>query len=89
MNERYVDTLVETDVRMAPLVEAIERRAEEFGEEWLVIITSDHGGHRNPDGTGSHNHVWLQDEVCPSRFLSVYLPISYDSSCSMMLGRSH
>lgn len=55
-NADYLAAIEETGKRVVRLVEAVRKRsAEHPDEDWLVIITSDHGGHGN--GHNSHRHV--------------------------------
>jgi len=55
-NADYLAAIEETGKRVVRLVEGVRKRsAEHPDEDWLVIVTSDHGGHGN--GHNSHRHV--------------------------------
>lgn len=50
-NYRYVAGITNADRFAYELIEHIESRPEYKDEEWLYIITSDHGGHGRGHGT--------------------------------------
>lgn len=41
----YLRAIQDADVRVGKIVAAIEKRVKDNNEDWLVILTSDHGGH--------------------------------------------
>lgn len=50
-NPKYVLSLVNADRYACELIRHIKERAQYENEDWLIIITSDHGGHLNMHGT--------------------------------------
>lgn len=50
-NPKYVLSLVSADRYAAELIEHIKVRKEYADEDWLIIITSDHGGHGRGHGS--------------------------------------
>lgn len=48
------------DALLGSVVAAVEAAAIRRGEEWLVLITADHGGHNSTSGVG-----WVSDEAVP------------------------
>ncbi|MGN0523755.1 MAG: alkaline phosphatase family protein [Eubacterium sp.] len=50
-NYKYVSALVSADRYAQELIDYIEGRKEYENEDWLIIITSDHGGHGKRHGT--------------------------------------
>ena len=51
----YIVAIEMADARVGRIVEAVRHRSTYDKEEWLVIVSSDHGGHGN--GHNSHRHV--------------------------------
>lgn len=45
-NDGYLAAFSEVDRLIKPLLETVKSRAQKKSEEWLVILTSDHGGHK-------------------------------------------
>lgn len=43
-NARYIRMIEETDARVGRLLEAVADRERILGEDWLVLVTTDHGG---------------------------------------------
>ena len=66
-NRAYMEAITSADTLVGKLIQSVERRVSAFHEEWLVILTSDHGGHKNIDEEdgGSHNNWLYQDEIVP------------------------
>jgi hypothetical protein len=64
-NPGYLRSISNVDAYVGRILEAIQQRVETTNEVWLVIITSDHGGHMNADGTGGHDQVRFDDEAVP------------------------
>lgn len=61
-NQEYSQAIARADELVGRMVAATENT----GEQWLYIITSDHGGHKDVFGRGgSHNHMHYHDEVVP------------------------
>lgn len=51
--EKYVGQIEKIDSHIKRVLEAIESRTTYNDEEWLVVITSDHGGDESVEGHGS------------------------------------
>lgn len=49
-NPRYIKAVTECDKNAFKIIKAIENRAAFNDEDWLIIISSDHGGHRRTHG---------------------------------------
>jgi hypothetical protein len=64
-NPGYLSAITRADNQIGQLVQAIQTRLKKSNDVWLVIITSDHGGHVNPDRSGGHGNVANDDEVVP------------------------
>jgi hypothetical protein len=64
-NPGYMRSISNVDTYVGQVLAAIQERIETTNEVWLVIITSDHGGHTNADGTGGHDQVRFDDEAVP------------------------
>ncbi|MCH2169919.1 alkaline phosphatase family protein [Myxococcota bacterium] len=43
-NHAYMEAITRVDARIAELIGIVESRVQKHGEQWLVIVTSDHGG---------------------------------------------
>lgn len=52
-NPKYKTAILETDRYAKGLIEAIKSRPEYEKEDWLILLTSDHGGHDTGHGTQS------------------------------------
>ncbi|MCL2106923.1 MAG: hypothetical protein FWH26_07720 [Oscillospiraceae bacterium] len=46
-NRRYMEAMEQAEKSAALLIEAAQARMEEFGEDWMIVIASDHGGFIN------------------------------------------
>ncbi len=64
-NPAYLAAIAAADVLVARLVAEVERGVRERGEEWLVLVTADHGGHRRLLGGGAHDSVPGEDDAVP------------------------
>lgn len=64
-NPGYMSAISRVDKDVGALIQAIQRRVSLYNEAWLVVMTSDHGGHLNSDGSGSHHKQPWDDEVVP------------------------
>lgn len=40
----YISAIEQVDAALAPLLQAVRRREQQCGEDWLVLVTTDHGG---------------------------------------------
>ena len=63
-NSRYLKSISETDALIGKVVAAAKESAKNKNEEWLVIVTSDHGGHRL-FAWGMHGARDDEDEAIP------------------------
>ncbi|MEK6627027.1 MAG: alkaline phosphatase family protein [Bdellovibrionota bacterium] len=63
-NDNYLQAITDTDTQIGHLLNAIRLRAPLHNEEWLVLLTSDHGGHRIALW-GDHGDTLFEDEVVP------------------------
>lgn len=50
-NPKYISAMINADRYAAELIDRITRRDEYKDEDWLIILTSDHGGHGRRHGT--------------------------------------
>lgn len=64
-NPGYMSAISNIDRMVGTVLKALERRVTTQKEAWLIIVTSDHGGHSKPTGGGSHNDVYWHDEIVP------------------------
>ncbi|MEK6579316.1 MAG: alkaline phosphatase family protein [Bdellovibrionota bacterium] len=63
-NHAYISAIANADILVGNLINAVKVAISQRGEEWLVIVTSDHGGHRILFW-GDHGDVVDEDEVIP------------------------
>jgi len=62
----YRDAIRRADVLVGGLLDAIGERVESGDETWLVVLTSDHGGHDVVFGLwGAHDDERIRDEAIP------------------------
>lgn len=67
-NGEYSDTYVrKTDEQVARIWEAVQYREKHFDEEWMVILTTDHGrgesGHSHGGQSARERSVWISTNV--------------------------
>jgi predicted AlkP superfamily pyrophosphatase or phosphodiesterase len=55
-NQAYLDAITISDAYLSEIMMNIEQRETMFNEEWLVVISTDHGG----EGTGHGNQYSLE-----------------------------
>jgi hypothetical protein len=60
-NPDYLNAISNVDDYIADLIKAMQQTQD----IWLIVITSDHGGHINEEGSGSHGNMPLDDEAVP------------------------
>ena len=60
-NSQYLATLSRLDGYIGTLMDAVNRRRNELGEDWLVIFCSDHGG----TSAGTHGGLSLNELKVP------------------------
>jgi predicted AlkP superfamily pyrophosphatase or phosphodiesterase len=64
-NSKYLRAIEAADSQLGQLLQAIELRIKSHSsEEWLIVLTSDHGGHDTFYG-GGHSETENEDEVIP------------------------
>lgn len=69
----YLNEIQSADTRVGKLLKTIEKRVAHNGEDWLVILTSDHGGHNQSKWltwlpfvkNGTHGTLLGKDEIVP------------------------
>jgi predicted AlkP superfamily pyrophosphatase or phosphodiesterase len=54
-NQPYLDAITLSDTYLAEIMNVIKQREASFNEEWLVVLSTDHGG----EGTGHGNQYEL------------------------------
>lgn len=54
-NAGYLRAITEVDARIGSILARIRERARSRAESWLIVVTSDHGGHTTPEGGGNHS----------------------------------
>lgn len=54
-NQPYLDAITLSDTYLAEIMEVVKQREAAFNEQWLVVISTDHGG----EGTGHGNQYDL------------------------------
>jgi hypothetical protein len=64
-SSRYREALRAADAQVGRLVAELDRGVDERCEAWLVIVTSDHGGHRRLLFGGSHERRAGPDDAIP------------------------
>lgn len=60
----YLTAMTVVDRQIAPLLTEVRKRAHENSEGWLVVLTSDHGGH-NIFRWGLHDVIDGEDDAVP------------------------
>jgi len=63
---QYIAAIEEVDVRLGPILEAVYTRESQNGEDWLVVVSTDHGG--KIDGT----HGFHENDPDVTRVFSIY-----------------
>ncbi|OQW52788.1 MAG: hypothetical protein A4S09_08050 [Proteobacteria bacterium SG_bin7] len=63
-NKKYLNVITETDTLIGRVIRALKSRVRYQNEEWLVITTADHGGHRIILW-GDHGRFANQDNAIP------------------------
>lgn len=56
----YNNSIVKADTRLGSIMDAIELREQTLNEDWLIIVTTDHG--RSPNGGYSHGDQTLSEK---------------------------
>jgi hypothetical protein len=63
-NNSYFNAIAATDNLIGPLISAVYDSVRRGHEEWMIIVTADHGGHR-AFFWGDHGAIYDEDEVVP------------------------
>lgn len=60
-NNHYVNSVRNADVYLYDLIEAVNAREAQYNEEWLILVTADHGGNKNGHGKQIYEHrtIWI------------------------------
>lgn len=76
-NAHYVNSVRNADVYLYQIIEEIDRREAEENEEWLIVVTTDHGGSGNDHGKQVYEHrtTWV---ACNKRIPAEYFGSGYD-----------
>ncbi len=60
---QYVDAIKKADVQIGRVWDAIKQREDKFNEDWLIVLTTDHGREDNGYGHGGQSDrersVWI------------------------------
>lgn len=58
---QYVNSIKNADAYTYQLIQLVEQREKEYNEEWLIIVTADHGGNKNGHGLQilEHRTIWI------------------------------
>ena len=61
-NRNYIDAIAQSDRYLGTLMQVVADRERRLGEEWMLVITTDHGGsnehHENQDENKETRYVW-------------------------------
>ena len=71
-NPHYVNCIRNADAYLYTILKAVEQREEDYNEDWLVIVTADHGGSGRGHGLQIYEHrtIWVASNksIDPSYF---------------------
>lgn len=73
---QYVNSIKNSDAYTYQLIKLVQQREIEYNEEWLIIVTADHGGSQNGHGKQilEHRTIWI---ACNQK-LDEYFGLNYD-----------
>lgn len=76
-NAHYVNSVRNADVYLYQIIKEIDRREAEENEEWLIVVTTDHGGSGNDHGKQVYEHrtTWV---ACNKQIPAEYFGSGYD-----------
>ena len=76
-NPHYVNSVHNADLYLNDLLNEIDRREQQYNEEWLVIVAADHGGSETGHGMQilEHRTIWM---ACNMPVDEKYYGINYD-----------
>lgn len=78
-NTGYHQAIIDVDAKLEKVMLEVSKRVIGFDESWLIVLTSDHGGHQT-----SHDRGLFDDEVIP------FIVAIYDNHfCSTRLNVGH
>ena len=79
----YTRAITEVDGRIGSVIASIEERVRSSGERWLILVTSDHGGHTTSSGKGNHSRqpedqriLFIVSGVPPLSLAPLRLPVT-------------
>ncbi len=75
------------DRQIGRIWEAVKYREKNFGEEWMIVVTTDHGRNENGKGHGGQTErertTWISTNVVPNGYFSRHQPAIVDISPSV------
>ena len=76
-NGYYVNCVRNADLYLYQIIEEIDRREAEENEEWLIVVTTDHGGSGRDHGKQVYEHrtTWV---ACNKQIPAEYFGNGYD-----------
>ena len=76
-NAHYVNSVRNADIYLYQIIEEIDRREAEENEEWLIVVTTDHGGSGKDHGKQVYEHrtTWV---ACNKQIPAEYFGSGYD-----------
>ena len=75
------------DKQVARIWEAVKYREKQYGEEWMVVVTTDHGRRASDGGHGLQSErersIWISTNVKPNTYFEQGLPAITDIAVSI------
>lgn len=87
-NQAYLDTIKTTDGHVGTVLAALNSRPNIANEEWLILVSSDHGGGGGP-GPGFDNQHGPDTEEDRTMFLFAYGPTADPAKMPSGAQRAH
>lgn len=58
---QYVNSIKNADAYVYQLIQIVKQRETDYNEDWLIIVTADHGGSKNGHGEQilEHRTIWI------------------------------
>lgn len=75
----FDEYLVKADKQVERVWKAVQQRQKETGEEWMIVVTSDHG-RTSPDGYGHggqserERSIWISTNLKPNKYFAAEQP---------------
>jgi hypothetical protein len=63
-NPSYMQAITNADALIGEIMSVVAQRAKQNGEQWLIVISADHGGHSTFYG-GTHGATPWEDDAVP------------------------